>query len=58
VQWVVEDLGKLLFDPDTMDRTQAVEQVEELIYLSQQLREELDTRATTPAPSARRPGES
>jgi hypothetical protein len=54
----VEDLDALLFDPDERDRTQAVEQVEYLIGLLRQLREELDTRATTPAPSAGCPGES
>jgi hypothetical protein len=58
MQWVMEDLERVIFDPDKQDRTQAVELVEDLIYLSQQLREELDTRATTPAPSARCPGES
>jgi hypothetical protein len=54
----VDDLGTLLLDPHKRDRTQAVEQVEYLIGLLQELREELDTRATTPAPSADCPGQS
>jgi hypothetical protein len=56
VQWVVEDLEPLIVDPGVRDRTRAAELVEELINLSQQLREDLDKRAT-PAP-ARYPGES
>jgi hypothetical protein len=50
------EFGTLLFDPDKRGRTEAVEQVEDLIHLLRRPRKELNTKA--PAPSGRPPFES